>query len=159
MPSTVTIPNFAWKPSSKARYTDQLEVLYPAAWLGRAFLMGEAADHDGEGKPRYHAHLMREGTYLVGSRPVTVEEFKILVQAVTCARCRLDLIRFTREVRLPRFTMQAGEDWHLPLSYRHPDGTADLGAGIVPADAYETVNECDTIAVGCCHSTTAEETP
>lgn len=149
-----SIPDFTWQPSSKARYRDQLEVLYPAAWLGRAFLMGEAADHDGEGKPRYHAHHMREGAYLAGSRPVTVEEFKILARVTTCARCRLDLIRFTREVRLPRFTMHAGQDWHLPQSYRRPDGSADLGAGIVPADAYETINECDTIATGCPHQAT-----
>ncbi len=152
--SDKTVADFTWQPSTRARYLDQRDVLYPAAWLGHVFLMGEAADHDGEGKPRYHAHRLRSGTYQAGSRPVTVEEFHALAEVTTCARCRLDLIRFTREVRLPRFTMKAGEDWHLPQSRINADGSADLGGGIVPADAYETIAKCHDLACGCPHDAT-----
>jgi hypothetical protein len=56
-----------------------------------------------------------------------------------CARCRMDLIRFTREVRLPRFTMRAGEEWNLPQTSYRTNRYVELGAGLVPPGAYELV--------------------
>lgn len=66
-----------------------------------------------------------------------------------CARCRLDLIRFVREVKLPRFTMRADETWHLPQSRYQPDGSAELGGGIVPADTFVVEKPGDSRATGC----------
>lgn len=56
-----------------------------------------------------------------------------------CTGCRLDLIRFTADVWLPRFTMHAGEEWSLSQSRYRADGSFHLGAGIVPAGMYVIV--------------------
>ena len=76
MPTSV--PDFSWLPSTRARYIDQLEVLYPAAQVGRAFLVGEAQNHDDDGNPRYRV-FRYEGEYQTGSRAVTIDEFRTLV--------------------------------------------------------------------------------
>ena len=67
----------------------------------------------------------------------------------SCSRCRLDLIRFTREVVLPRFTMRPGDEWDMPQSRYTPDGRAELGAGHVPADAFVVVTPFASRACGC----------
>ena len=59
----------------------------------------------------------------------------------------MDLIRFTAEVKLPRFTMHAGEEWHLPQSRYTADGGAELGAGLVPAGSFTVVCADDTRAI------------
>lgn len=56
-----------------------------------------------------------------------------------CSRCRMDLIRFTREVVLPRFTMRVGETWNLPQNQRNSDGMLSMGGGYVPVGSYETI--------------------
>jgi hypothetical protein len=66
-----------------------------------------------------------------------------------CRRCRLDLIQFTRTVKLPRFSMHQGDEWHLPQSRYQLDGSAELGAGIVPRDAFKILVVDDTRACGC----------
>ena len=30
------IPDFTWQPSTRERYNDQLNVLFPAEWIGQA---------------------------------------------------------------------------------------------------------------------------
>lgn len=56
-----------------------------------------------------------------------------------CARCRMDLIRFTREVKLPRFTMHVGEEWNLPQTSYRADGFIELGHGLAPPNTFEIV--------------------
>lgn len=68
-----------------------------------------------------------------------------------CPRCRMDLIRFVREVRLPRFTMAAGDEWNLPQVRYLPDGSAELGQGVAPAGSFEVVTRDATRA---CHNGT-----
>ena len=65
-----------------------------------------------------------------------------------CPRCRLDLIRFVREVKLPRFTMRPGDTWELPQSRYTADG-AELGAGIIPRDSFIIEVADATRACGC----------
>lgn len=60
-------------------------------------------------------------------------------QDAGCPRCRLDLIRFTREVKLPRWTFAAGEEWHLPQCRYLADGSAEVGAGVAPRDSFTIV--------------------
>jgi hypothetical protein len=72
------IPDFTWQPSTRERYNDQLNVLFPAEWIGQAFLVGEPYDHDHAGRPRYRPHRCHGGEYQVGSRPVTVDEFNLV---------------------------------------------------------------------------------
>lgn len=57
-------------------------------------------------------------------------------RSLGCPRCRMDLLQFVREVRLPRFTMQAGEQWSLLQCRYTPDGSASLGAGLRPRDSF-----------------------
>lgn len=66
-----------------------------------------------------------------------------------CPRCRLDLIRFLKEVKLPRFTMCEGDEWELPQSRYQPDGSAELGGGTIPKDAFIVEVEDQTRACGC----------
>lgn len=63
-----------------------------------------------------------------------------------CARCRMDLIRFTREVKLPRFTMLVGEEWFLPQTSYRADGLIELGHGLAPLAAFEIVERDATRA-------------
>lgn len=65
----------AWKPVSKARYWEMLEVLPPAAMSPHGFLVGEATDHNSDGVPRYEAFFQKGGRYFVGTEPMTVSEF------------------------------------------------------------------------------------
>lgn len=66
-----------------------------------------------------------------------------------CSRCRMDLIEFVREVKLPRFTMQAGEQWSLPQSRYNADGDASLGAGVCPRDSFKVLTVDADRACGC----------
>ena len=56
-----------------------------------------------------------------------------------CARCRMDEIRFTKETKTPRFTLQADEVWYLPQTSHRPGGMIALGDGIVPPGSFEVV--------------------
>lgn len=77
-----------------------------------------------------------------------------------CPRCRLDKIKFTREVRLPRFTMHEGETWELPQVRYLPDGSAELGGGILPKDSFIVEVEDDSRACGCnCGSSSPRACP
>ena len=59
------------------RYFEMLEVLPPAAMLGRAFLVGEPQDHCPEtGRPRFDCFKHERETYYALSVPITVLEFR-----------------------------------------------------------------------------------
>ena len=66
-----------------------------------------------------------------------------------CPRCRLDKIRMTKPVKLPRFTMGVGEEWELPQSRYQVDGSAELGGGSIPKDAFEIIEADESKACGC----------
>lgn len=52
-----------------------------------------------------------------------------------CRRCRMDRIRFIKPVKLPRFSFEAGEHWHVPQS-RYRDGGVDAGGGWIPGECF-----------------------
>lgn len=56
-----------------------------------------------------------------------------------CPRCRMDLIRFTREVRLPRFTLEPGEEHSLPQVCHTADGSLLIGGGYVPPGSFRVI--------------------
>ncbi len=66
-----------------------------------------------------------------------------------CPRCRLDKIVFVKSVKLPLFTMRTGEEWELPQSRYLADGSAELGGGIIPKDAFVIEVEDESRACGC----------
>ncbi len=43
----------AWIPTTEAMYSDMLEVLPPAGWVGGAFLVGEPNHHNAQGEAVY----------------------------------------------------------------------------------------------------------
>lgn len=65
-----------------------------------------------------------------------------------CARCRMDLIRFVVETKLPRFTMHVDETWELPQTSHRAHGI-DLGHGFAPAHTFVIVKRDHTRA---CHN-------
>lgn len=65
-----------WKPVSKSKYYEMLEVLPPAAMSHYGFLVGEPIDHNAEGWPRFEAFFIKNGRYFVATEPMTVPQFK-----------------------------------------------------------------------------------
>jgi hypothetical protein len=70
-----------WVETDRERYTYALEVLPPAAWDGRSFLVSEPVDHDfTSARARFHGYRERGSelhrVYDATSRPVTVAELK-----------------------------------------------------------------------------------
>jgi hypothetical protein len=57
------------------RYQDMLEVLPPARWIGKAFLVGEAMSHDDNGQARY-AYYFRRGDQHFQGPDLTIAEFE-----------------------------------------------------------------------------------
>lgn len=45
--------------------------------------------------------------------------------------------------------MHEGETWELPQSRYLPDGSAELGAGFVPAGSFEVLKQDESRACGC----------
>lgn len=66
----------AWKPVSKAKYWEMLEVLPPAAMSGDGFLVGEPVDHNKDGEARYEAFFEKNGRHFVATEPMTVSAFR-----------------------------------------------------------------------------------
>lgn len=91
---------------------------------------------------------------IAGRPPVEPEPARESMGDAGCPRCRQDLVRFTREVKLPRFTMREGETWDMPQRKYTADGGAHLGAGIVPPDSFEivVVNVCQSTGCDCGYS-------
>lgn len=72
--------DFTWTRATAAEYTRMLEVLPPADWRRGMFLVGEASDHEGlNGAARYRVYRERGDEYAVGSRPVSLADFDLLV--------------------------------------------------------------------------------
>lgn len=73
-----------WKPISRDRYWEMLEVLPPAVMGGGGFMVGEPWDHDpATGKPRF-AGFRKAGEgkatrYYEASKPMTIAEFRQFV--------------------------------------------------------------------------------
>lgn len=66
-----------WAPTTADKFSEMLEVLPPAAGGRMAFLVGEPWDHDaGTGEPRYQAFWRCGNDYRIGSRPMTIREFR-----------------------------------------------------------------------------------
>jgi len=53
-----------------------------------------------------------------------------------CPRCRMDLVVFAVEVKLPRFTMRPGDSWDLPQVRNRADGGIELGHGVAPRGTF-----------------------
>lgn len=53
-----------------------------------------------------------------------------------CARCRMDLIKFVEEYKLPRFTMHIDETYNLPQTSYRQHGAIEIGTGIAPAQTF-----------------------
>lgn len=70
-----------WTTTTCEQYHDMLNVLPPAAWIAGGFLVGEPTDHHcGTGRPRYQAYRHVGTSYLVASRPITLAEFRAVMQ-------------------------------------------------------------------------------
>lgn len=71
-----------WQEITEEKYWDMLEAVPPAAMIGGHFLMGEPMDHHAvSGLSRYSAIIMRDGKYFTSSRPVTLPEFRAILEA------------------------------------------------------------------------------
>jgi len=65
-----------WQASNQEQFNTMLEVLPPALLLEDGFLVGEPYDHcAGTGQPRFEGFVHVGGHYMVGSRPMTTNEF------------------------------------------------------------------------------------
>lgn len=88
----MTVPaNIEWRRSTEAKYWEMMGVLPPAASRGLGFLVGEPWDHGpcpwrkGDW-PRFECWLTipTDGMgerYVVGSRPITAQEFARITQS------------------------------------------------------------------------------
>lgn len=65
-----------------------------------------------------------------------------------CPECVMDLIRFKREVRLPRFTMRVGEEWMARRRKMSLDGY-EIDGGLAPPDSFEVLVLGAAVACGC----------
>lgn len=75
-----------FKQVSAARYDDMLNILPPALWLGRGFLVGEPMRHDDHGRAMFTAFLHtgrgEAVTYYEALEPMTVRDFRALCEAL-----------------------------------------------------------------------------
>jgi len=78
-----------WKEITEAQYHDALEVLPPALWLSKGFLLGEPETHRtctvcNQVRPTYAAYVTWDARYFAGPS-MTVLEFRALkVSEVLC---------------------------------------------------------------------------
>ena len=71
-----------WSEVTEAQYMEALEVVPPAFFDGRNFLLGEPQDHHaGNGQPRFAAYRNEGGKFLASSRPMTRAEFRAILPA------------------------------------------------------------------------------
>ena len=65
-----------WSETTEEKWWEMLEVLPPAAYNGKDFLVGEPCDHHaGSGQPRYEGYRNCGGKFWVSNRPMTRAEF------------------------------------------------------------------------------------
>lgn len=68
-----------WTPVTERQYQNMLEILPPAYWNDRGFLVGEPDDHSYRtGAPRFRAYIASFGKHYVSNRPLTIKEYKEL---------------------------------------------------------------------------------
>jgi hypothetical protein len=80
-----------WIEVSVERYLEMLGIMPPAAWVPPiGFLVGEAWDHDGEGRSRFAAFVRHNGQHFEATLPMTVLEFRQLDLAKLEYRARLE---------------------------------------------------------------------
>lgn len=66
-----------WEPTTEDKFNEMLDVLPPAYYSGRGFLVGEPYDHHATtGRPRYQAYKFDGESYWASNRPLTILEFK-----------------------------------------------------------------------------------
>lgn len=65
-----------FKKITEDRYHEWLEVLFPRAWDGGKFLVGEPYDHNAEGYARYQMCAEAGGKHYASVRAVTVQEYR-----------------------------------------------------------------------------------
>ena len=70
-----------WKPVTKARYWEMLEILPPAVHRSSGFLVGEPWRHDAHGRPMFAPFVMVNGQHYEGAEPLTVRQFDALTLA------------------------------------------------------------------------------
>ena len=71
------------------------------------------------------------------------------MSAPGCERCRKDIIRFVRDVALPRFTMRAGEKWSALQRRYTPALGYELGGGFAPSGSFVIESRNHHRACGC----------
>lgn len=64
-----------WKPCSKARYWDMLEVLPPAVMGGGAFMVGEPQSHDANGQPTFWGFKQVGDKYFEATQAMNIQDF------------------------------------------------------------------------------------
>lgn len=67
-----------WIKVTEARYWEMLEVLPPEAQTGFGFLVGEATDHNAQGRPRFAAFVEVQGQFFESAEPMTIADFKAI---------------------------------------------------------------------------------
>jgi hypothetical protein len=68
-----------WEDTTEQHYNYMFEVLPPAVYGSRGFLVGEPWDHEARtGSPRFQAFRIIGRHYVVSSRPMTIAEFRAL---------------------------------------------------------------------------------
>lgn len=98
-PPDSPLADFEWRPTTRERHEQRLNVLPPAAEKSSGFLLGEPMDHDATGRPRYLAHRRYGNDYFEGSRPVTRTEFEVVMTPYVApkkAGISADLIKIYR---------------------------------------------------------------
>lgn len=107
-----------WKPCTKEKYWNALEVLPPACQMGGGFLLGEPMDHSAStGQPRFSAYLQRGKEYVASDRPITIDEFRALfVKSSAHVAATLEP---KRQAQVPPRCQHAGGYWiQKPTSFR-----------------------------------------
>jgi hypothetical protein len=65
-----------WKPCTKARYWEMLEILPPAVMGGGAFMVGEPINHDAQGQPTFRGFKKVEGgKFFETVNPMNIQDF------------------------------------------------------------------------------------
>jgi hypothetical protein len=82
----VLFSEFRWLDSTEEAYDYALGAVPPAAYRPGMFLLGEPMDHNDRGQGLYiaHARIPLGGDtyrYVVGSRPITVQDFRVMPSA------------------------------------------------------------------------------
>jgi hypothetical protein len=79
-----------WREITHERYMYALEVLPPAVWLAKGFLLGEPETHRkchvcGAFCPAFTAYVEKNGTYYESAKAMTALEFHKLDVSSICA--------------------------------------------------------------------------